>query len=418
MPAFGVRWAFLYCSIVTVSMAMPFSWSWTGLPKAIYALESWFAGRLSDVGLSPTDAGGGIRALIFRLTVATIGAAIWCLVDRRRKRDALIREVFFVTTRYALFGMLLDYGLSQKLGAAWAIGPMEIARPFGETADFTFIWLGYSLTFIAFAGIAELSGGVLMLFRRTTTLGALLIIGSLGTVFLLTLAPWGVSGAMTSGQYVIMAACLAAFGIPRLYCALVKDQPTTPEQLESPVLNGERWQQARLTLKIILVLSILAPRVEKIARHWRADHYESPLAGIYEVESFTRSTPALLNGDAGQRWRLVAIDDYFQLMMIRTIDDSSTDFDVVPRYTPARFKEMATITSRDTGSFGLKARSLTPPITMADTSILAVQYRRLDDNHLLLTATTGHGVIEARLARVSMRRYPAVNPDWPTPWKP
>src|SRR6185436_5234324 len=95
-----------------------------------------------------------------------------------------------MAAHYQLFAQMLSYGIAKVLKLQFAaIGPIGLLRTYGEDSPMRLLWafMGHSRPYNWFIGLSEVVGGVLLLFRRTTTLGALLLIAVMTNVVMLNL---------------------------------------------------------------------------------------------------------------------------------------------------------------------------------------------------------------------------------------
>src|SRR5262249_38069889 len=143
---------------------------------------------------------GLVTGFLLRCFLALVVALVWARLDRRKTHEGWIQEGFFLVARFVVASELLGYGIGNKLGVHFSFGPPALITPFGEHSDYAFEWLGYSPAFDIFAGIAEVSGAVFLLFRRTMTLGAILATAAMVNVFAVTVEGWG-PGSLTSGEF-------------------------------------------------------------------------------------------------------------------------------------------------------------------------------------------------------------------------
>ena len=102
--------------------------------------------------------------------------------------------------------------------------------------------MGYSPAYNVFAGGAEALGGLLLLFRRTTTLGAVVAIGVLTNIVMLNFC-YDVPVKLFSIHLTLMATALAGLDGRRLLNAFVFNRPTPAADLSphfgrSPVASG------------------------------------------------------------------------------------------------------------------------------------------------------------------------------------
>jgi hypothetical protein len=111
--------------------------------------------------------------------IAAVTAVVWRRMDERWPRTYL---------RYALALTLFGYGMAKVIPQQFPFPPLErMVTPFGESSPRGLLWtfMGYSRAYSVFAGASELLAGLLLCFRRTATLGALLAAGLLANVALI-----------------------------------------------------------------------------------------------------------------------------------------------------------------------------------------------------------------------------------------
>src|SRR5690606_26621009 len=101
---------------------------------------------------------------------------------------------------------------------------------FGDLSGHKIFWLsiGISPWYQVFTGLMEFIPGVLLLFRRTTTLGAALLFAVLGTVAVINVAYEG-GVHIYASYFVLLATFLLAYDAPFLYRLLIQEKFTIPE---------------------------------------------------------------------------------------------------------------------------------------------------------------------------------------------
>jgi hypothetical protein len=101
-----------------------------------------------------------------------------------RKRVALAA---MTVARFALALGMMPYGISKLLDFQFQVGASSYARPLGSAAGTTLTWafLGYSPVFQFLLGAFETIPAILLLFARTSRLGALLLLPVLLNVVLI-----------------------------------------------------------------------------------------------------------------------------------------------------------------------------------------------------------------------------------------
>lgn len=276
----------------------PFAAAFPGITAA---LES-FAAR--------SDAHAVVLGLARDALLALALAALWSLVDRRRRHDRLAGAVR-VTLRYLVGTVMLVYGGFKVVPVQFPVpSPEALLRPLGEHTPMGLLWafMGVSPAYTVFAGLGEAIGGALLFWRRTTTLGALLLVFVLANVVILNFA-YDVPVKRGSALLLLAALVLAARDAGRLTRLLLLDLPTEPAR-EPAFAGGRIGRRVRAVLKpAIVALAILGPLAVAILvgpEH----HAAGPLHGVYEVERFVRDgaeVPAARAAPA--RWQRLVLGD-------------------------------------------------------------------------------------------------------------
>src|SRR5690606_12836841 len=108
---------------------------------------------------------------------------------------------------YFLFYVMVEYGLSKLLEVQFPRPRLErLAQPVGELSPMGLVWLfmGESPAYRALAGIAQISGGVLLLSGRTCAIGALVLVFVMSNVLAINLC-FDVPVKLFSAHLLIMA---------------------------------------------------------------------------------------------------------------------------------------------------------------------------------------------------------------------
>jgi hypothetical protein len=112
--------------------------------------------------------------------LAAIGCLIWTLLDRRRPNYSRLGYWLRTAIRYYIALECFLYG-TLKLFCLQMPAPSlsQLATPLGDFGAMRLAWLymGYSGPYQVFSGMAEVITGLLLLYRRTVTLGLLAGLG-------------------------------------------------------------------------------------------------------------------------------------------------------------------------------------------------------------------------------------------------
>lgn len=270
-----------------------------------------------------------VQLLCF-LALAGLVTAAWSARARTPTRHETAHALLRIALRYFLAYTLVSYGLSKVLWMQFPFpSPEKLVQPLGESSPMGLMWtfMGYSRGYNLFTGGLEVVGGVLLLFRRTTTLGAVLVAAVMTNVVALNLA-YDVPVKLYSSHLLLMSVFLLLPDLERIANVLVLNRPTRPVVFRTPFARPwtERGSRAVKVLFAGWVLySDASKALERQASHGE-DAPRHPLHGVYVVESFTRDGQAvpLLAGDA-TAWRYVLIGTRERLAL-RFMDDTGKRF--------------------------------------------------------------------------------------------
>ena len=249
-----------------------------------------------------------IQTLCFALLAlaATIG---WSVADHERKHYHRLYLGLRVLVRLRLGIALIGYGAAKLIPQQFPPLSLErLVQSFGDASPMGLLWsfMGASIPYTVFCGIAEMVCGVLLFFPRTTLLGAILSIGVMSNVVALNFS-YDVPVKLLSAHMLAMAVFLAAPDARRLTRVLVLNQATEPVRRET-LLRRPALRRSAFVLEMVLLIAVTGSSLVFAHSQVRARSVTSPLAGIWQVEEFTLDgevSPELVPDDV--RWRRVII---------------------------------------------------------------------------------------------------------------
>jgi len=115
--------------------------------------------------------------LFLVVTIAGIGTVVWSVADYRRRSYNQGLYWLTVLVRYYLALVMFNYGMFKVLKSQFPdLSKYALTQRYGDSSPMGLAWrfLSYSAAYNYFMGFAEISGALLLLFRRTVTLGAIL----------------------------------------------------------------------------------------------------------------------------------------------------------------------------------------------------------------------------------------------------
>jgi uncharacterized membrane protein YphA (DoxX/SURF4 family) len=296
----------------------------------------WFADVVLGLTITVFPAGSGdttfnyVQILVFAI-VSIAGALVWTAVGKRG-HDPALRDRFHIMLRYLLGYMMVSYGLAKVLTTQFSPpSPDRLAQQLGDFSPMGLLWtfMGFSTAYCVFTGAAEVLGGVLLFSRRTTTLGALVIIGVMINVVMLN-SCYDVPVKLLSSHLLTMAVVLTLPDARRLLDVLVFHRPTAPA-LVRPPFRWRRLERLRGWIKAAFLVVTLGWNTYERYEHWQESTTtdERPLLGRFEATGFYRGGVLQpRNLDDTSQWRSFGTSRW-GYVMIRTMQGPSRGYRAV-----------------------------------------------------------------------------------------
>ncbi|PWT91933.1 MAG: hypothetical protein C5B56_03095 [Proteobacteria bacterium] len=388
LPESGRVW--IFGSVPGIDTVMkPYTKMW-------HAVVPWVAIHIFHVTGRPATyfpTGSGDTTLqyihnLLYLVVALAATAIWSILDRRRAEYRTLHGWLRLLVRYTLSFTLLDYGFVKVFPLQFRQpGFARLIEPYGEFSPMGALWwfMGASTPYIIFSGAAEVTGGLLLLFRRTTSLGAMVSFAVMANVVALNYC-YDVPVKLYSSNILLMAVFLAAPDLRRLADVLVFNRASVPVDLSAPRFE-HRW--VRIAAAVFGVLLVGTQLVENLYQGWkgyqqsRVHPARPPLYGLYDAES-----------GAPPNWRKVAVD-FQNGFTVRMTDDTTrffqTDYDLP--------KSAITVNKKDTLGW---TRPDPDHVVLSGTwegTAITIRLRKIDASKFLLVSRGFHWINEMPLNR-------------------
>ena len=292
------RIGFRFVFIVAALYVFPFplglipkaSWLGVVLTRPMGWATDWLGGALGLPALSSDITGSGDRLvdyvqLLLIAMLAVLGTIVWSVVDRRRRSYVSLATATWTVLRYFVAWAMLSYGMSKVMKSQfYDLSPGVLHQRVGETPPMKLLWafMGYSLPYTVFAGLAEVIGGVLLLWRRTATLGALLVIAVMTNVVMLNFC-YDVPVKLYSMQLLVMAIAIAQPAARRLIGAALGGAVA---EVPARTRMSPRLERARIIAKLLMIAGLLYDTVVPyFGRPGHEDHLHE-VYGDWAVDSF------------------------------------------------------------------------------------------------------------------------------------
>ena len=238
--------------------------------------------------------------LLLCVVLGIAGAIAWTVVARRRPHREWTESALRILLRYSIALGLTGYAVAKLLPQQFPpIAAAVLERRVGDLTPMALLWtfMQYSRAYAFFGGLVELVAVVLLCYRPTATLGALVCLGAMTNVALLNFA-YGVPVKLYATMIVLSAAVLVLYDSRRLFDVFVRNRAVAASRESTAVQDmvPTRWRQA---LKILVVGSVMLSSVVAMAPTlWPAPL--SPVEGTWIVNA--ASPPS--------SWRRLTVDAF------------------------------------------------------------------------------------------------------------
>ena len=269
--------------------------------------------------------------IFFITAMALVAALVWSILDKRTKAYNKLFYWLRVIVRYYVAITMFSYGFVKVFKLQFPFfSPDRLLEPYGDSSPMGLAWnfLGFSRGYNYVMGLAELLSGILLLFRRTTTLGALVTLAVAGNIMAINYC-FDVPVKLLSTALVVMSLFLLAKDIHRLMNFFILNRPAQAANISAPVFR-KKWQNILLcVLKYALIVYVIIINIQQALsamKQYGEAAPKPPLHGIYNIETFVRNkdTLAPLTTDT-TRWDQLIVS-YPGYAFIKMMNDSTRGF--------------------------------------------------------------------------------------------
>lgn len=301
--------AFRFFSVFFFIVVFPFPLFWD-------SLILWVGKNILHIGYTYSivqNGSGDTTSDYIVLFITTVMALticiIWSLADRKRNNYDRLYHWFSIGVRYYLAFAMFEYGFAKVFRDQFPpLTPAELMQTYGHSSPMGLLWafMSYSGGYSFFTGMAEILGGSLLLFRRTSMLGAFITAAVLCNIVALNFF-YDVPVKIFSVQLLGMALFIAAKDANRLLNFFVFNKQVEPTRIE-PYFSNPKLTYGQWSIKFLLIGYALYTNVS-YARTEQAEYAKrSFLYGAYNVELFIKNNDTLppLTTDSA-RWNTLIV---------------------------------------------------------------------------------------------------------------
>jgi hypothetical protein len=281
----------------------------------------WFAEYVLNWGADFTmeSTGSGDRAfdyvrLGFNLFLTIPIVLIWSIIDLKRESYHKLFYWFQVIIRLTLIFAMLLYGFAKVFKGQFADHSLErLVQTVGHMSPMGLAWtfMGHSIFYNIFIGFIEILGGILLIFRKTVTLGSLVIIGVMSNVLMMNLT-YDIPVKLVSAHLCIMALILLQVNGQRVFDFFFKNKTIEKVEYSVPLKNTNLKKIIAISKRFLVLVVIGAVIIQTLIRFKATEQLKekSEFYGIWETQSFVKNKDILspLLTDT-YRWRYLIVDE-------------------------------------------------------------------------------------------------------------
>ncbi|MFC0515549.1 hypothetical protein ACFFGT_15120 [Mucilaginibacter angelicae] len=228
------------------------------------------------------------------LAIGIVGGLIWTALDNKNKQYHNLYYWLRVVVRYRAGIGIIGFGFTKLFPVQMPYPSLGVLNAhFGDLTAQKIYWLSVGIVpwYQVFAGVVELTAGTMLFFRKTTTFGAILLLGALGDITYVNFAYDGGVHVYAS-YFVLFSAFLLWYDAVPVYNLIVKESFTVPPVL-IPVFTQKWLRVTRIVLKTATIGIFLVWLYYLQYVNFKYDPYKQPamsglkqLRGNYNVSEF------------------------------------------------------------------------------------------------------------------------------------
>lgn len=275
---------------------------WTG--KNVLGIKQEL---VSSIGNGSGDTTFAYIQVLVTLVFALSIAIVWTVADRRKTNYPWFKDLLRSYLRYVLAITMLGYGLAKTTFITSQFSDPsvdQLMKTYGESSPMNILWtfMGASRAYTIFAGLGEVVGAMLLIWRRTAMLGALVVIGVMTNVVMLNFC-YDVPVKLYSSHLLLMAFMILLPDMPRLLNVLLLNRRTEETDFRPPYVNEKTiWVQRAIKAWMILI-AFAWPLYQHISDEIDDGVPDAPAYyGTYEVLEFTRDGTTIEIETDQTRW--------------------------------------------------------------------------------------------------------------------
>ena len=276
-------------------------------------------------GNTTTDTSFNYFTLSFIFCTGCVGSVIWMFADRKSANYTKLYSFLIIVLRYYLAITWIAYGSMKIIRLQFPeLTPVMLLQTYGNSSPRGLAWafMGYSTGYNYFIGFTEYIIGLLLFFRRTSKLGALLSFGALANIMAFNYC-FDDNVKLLSTLLMAMTLFLLSKDIRRLINFFFFNKVIQPEDFSSYRFK-QKWKNTTLLiLKCTFILYLLVFDLYGFSsrvKQYGTDTQKPSLYGIYGVQTFKRNRdtikPLITNNTSWKKLIVSSIPGNASVMLV------------------------------------------------------------------------------------------------------
>ena len=241
-------------------------------------------------------------------------AMIWSFIDKQKHNYFRLQYALQTLLRFFLAYTIMQYGAAKVIDMQFSSNISSLDTRVVDMRPMTVAWsfFGYSFGYEFFIGCSQIAAAILLLFRRTATLGAILMVTIMSNIVFVNFA-FDVCVKFFSCAYLVMSVYLLLDDAPRLVSFLLLNK-ATEKRTYPPLFRKKGIKKVAGIIGILLgIFAILYPMYSMTSakKQYGAGNH-TVLYGVWTVDSLHHSGDSLnhvLHAD-NSGWKKVIFEDF------------------------------------------------------------------------------------------------------------
>lgn len=267
-----------------------------------------------------SDTFWGYAMVISLLLISLLVAFVWSVVDKNKSYPVFL-YLLHTLARYYLGFTLISYGISKVFGYQFFVPDRGLITNLSELAPNHLLWsfMASSKSYQFFGGLMEIIPGILLLFKRTSLLGALFAIPVLVNVLMLNIG-YNVALKLILFHLIVFAVFMLTPDIKRLINFFWLNRAVSVSQSPPNIRPKNKWIYYTLKFGVILfiVFTDVKYAIERTSSN--SNLVKGSVLGMHKVEQF-HLTNEISSKTYSTYWKKFAIYPNNQIL-VQFINDS------------------------------------------------------------------------------------------------